>query len=439
MQPELQDNKPVRSLFRRVWDALSRRPFTKLAALLLAFIFWAVVIASDPALTIEKIITDATVTVSSTVALENRGYIVMKDLTAEPITVKLRVEVKQGDYERATAQSFSPRLDLSQINGTGTFDVKFSAYSDLGKVLSIEPETIRLEVDAYTPPTRVPVVIEQSGDPSEPIWFADPTSDPRQVYVSGPKSLVDRINRAAVTLPVASLSAERPSDNLTLPITLRDESGQAVSSPLLRVTNESVNIDFVNLHVDVYPVRDIPISLDTAYTGVPAHGYAVGDVTLSPATVQVAAKKDVLDALEALHLSTPPDISGQSAAQIITSSIKGLTGMAHVSASEAELKVDIVPAQHTHTYGDLPVTTMGAAAGLTATLSRESMSAVISGAYQAVEPLKPGDLHLYVDATGLGEGQHTVDVKIRVDGTDAYTFEPEAAELLLTLTKAGGS
>ena len=118
MQPEAPQNpRNVRDHLRRALRVIRRHPFMKLAALLLAIVFWVVVIASDPSLLIEKTFTDAVVTVQGLETLRSRGYTVMRDLENEVITVRFRAEVTQGNYDRATASSFLPRLDLSQIMG----------------------------------------------------------------------------------------------------------------------------------------------------------------------------------------------------------------------------------------------------------------------------------------------------------------------------------
>lgn len=93
-------------------------------------------------------------------------------------------------------------------------------------------------------------------------------------------------------------------------------------------------------------------------------------------------------------------------------------------------------AEHVHTYQDLEITVMNLDPSLTAKLSRSSMSAVLSGQYEDVEGLTADDIHLYVDAQGLGEGVYMADVLCRVDGTQAYTFTPESAQVTLTLSAA---
>lgn len=429
--------QPFRTTLKRIWDALHRHPLTKLAALLLAVAFWAIVIASDPTLTIEKSLPATAVTVQGTDALRNRGYVVMNDLTSEPVTVKMKVEVKRADYDTVTAESFSPRLDLSQITQAGSQEVKFTAgYTYLGEVLSFEPESITLNVDEYTPPTRVPVVVEQTGDEPEDLWTNTPTADPRYVYVSGPKSLVSRVTRVVAELPYADLTAERASDGLALPIELRDANDRPVSSKLVSVTNESVDVETVTVSVNVFSKRRVPISYETAVTGVPAHGYALENVVLYPEEVEVAAARDVLDELESLHVASPLDISGLTAGQNVPAGLRGLGSLEYAAVTEVTLRVDIVPAIHTHTYLGQPVTVMGLPAGLQAELDHGEMNVVIVGEYENVEGLKAEDIHLYVDATGLKAGTHTLTVYCRTDGTDAFEYEAEVPEVLLTLSPA---
>ncbi|MEL7604100.1 MAG: hypothetical protein AAGU77_13170, partial [Bacillota bacterium] len=115
------------SFMRRAWRGLRQHPLMKLLALLMAIVFWAALIASDPTILREKIITDAEVTVIGLDTLRSRGYTVSEDLSGKQITVRMRAEVAQRDYERVTAASFAPRLDLSRVkNVTGEQQLYFT-------------------------------------------------------------------------------------------------------------------------------------------------------------------------------------------------------------------------------------------------------------------------------------------------------------------------
>lgn len=439
MQPESPQNEHIiKSLLTRIWNALYRRPFMKLSAVLIAIVFWAVVIASDPNLMREKTILNAPVTVTGQ-DLRSKGLIVMDDLTSGTITVKMRVEVKQADYANASAETITPRLDLSsQITQVGKQRVYFSlAPNAMGKALSFEPEYVELEVEPLIPRSRVPVVVEPTGESATPLWYSTPIADPQQVAISGPKSFVDQVQRAVVKLPLSSLSASRTHDSISALLELQDASGNPISSPLIRVTNDSITVDSVRIDMDVYPVRDIPVQVDSAVTGTPAHGYILTDVRVVPDSVAIAAPQDVLDELDTLYVSTPLDISGLTESTTATATLRAVTGTVHTTLKDVTIEADIQPATHVHTYINLPVSVVNLDPTFTAKLSHAEMDVFIQGDYDQVQGLRAGDITLYVDAAGLGEGVHMPDVLCVINGTDAFHYEPELPKVTLTLKQNG--
>ena len=443
MQPELRGENQHKEIgvqkeagFReRFVDALFRRPFMKLSALLLAVFFWAIVIASDPALTIEKTIA-GTANIVGLESLRNRGLIVTTDLMSEPVTVKMRIEVRQGNYDAATDESFSPRIDLAQqVISTGMQTVKFSApTSSLGKVLSFEPEFIEINVEPFTPRRAIPIVVEQTGESVEPLWVGTPKVDPGQVIVSGPQSVVDQVRRAVVVLDHKDLSAGRPNDSISARFELHDGDGRSVTSPFISVTSDSVAIDSVTIEVDVYPMRKIPVSVDTAVIGIPAHGYVLSGVRVEPETVTVAAAQEILDTLEVLTMASQVDVSGVSKDVIDSSGLLGISSFRYVSATEVLVEARIIPATHVHTYNGIQIAVMNVAPGLSALPERSEMRCVVRGDYDAVEGLTDSDIHLFADVSGLYEGVHTLAVQCLIDGTDDYEAELQYPLMSVTLT-----
>lgn len=411
----------------------------KLSAVLIAIVFWAVVIASDPTLIREKTILNAPVAVSGQEALHGRGLIVMDDLTSGTITVKMRTEVNQANYANASAETIVPRLDLlSQVSQPGRQRVYFTmSPNSIGKVISFEPEYVELDVEAYTSRSRVPVVVQRAGESATPIWVGTEITDPSQVAVSGPKSLVDQIQRAVVILPMNSLSPLRTHDSLSALLELQDASGNPITSPLLRITNDSIPVDSIRIDMDVYPVSDVPVQTESAVTGTPAHGYILASVRITPETVAIAADQDVLSELDALYVSAPLDISGLRESVTTTATLRSVAGTVHAALTEVTIEAEIVPAIHRHTYIDMPLTIMGLDPTLEPKLSHEEMDVLISGAYDQVQALRAGDITLFIDATGLDEGVHLLDVQCTINGTEAFDFAPELPKVTLTLKDTG--
>lgn len=440
MQPETpQSPKPFSAMLRRIWNAMRRRPFTKLAALLIAFVFWAIVIASDQSLIREKTIANVPVTITGQETLRSRSLIVMDDLTSGTITVKLRAEVRQGDYDSTDASTFTPRLELaSQISHAGPDQrVYFTApESSAGTVIAFEPDSILVNVEEYTTRNRIPVIVEYEGELSTPLWFSTPMPDPWQVTVSGPKSYVDQVRRAVVKLPLGSLSATRTDDSVVGLIELQDDNQNAVTSPMLRITSDSVNIDSARIDLSVYPMRDIPVNVESLVSGIPAHGYEISDVRVTPAEIAVAAETEVLSEIEALFASSSVSVEDLSESLSAAVQLRSPSGIEHIASTEVTVEVDIVPADHVHVYNNLPVTVLGLDPGLTAKLSHSEMDAIIRGKYDQVQGLKASDVSLFVSAAGLEAGVHLLDVECIVNGTEQYEFEPELPQITVTLTES---
>ena len=429
--PETQ--KKADSRMKLIWKRVRRHPFLKLTAVLIAILFWMIVIASDPTLERQKEMT-ATVSVTGADTLRSRGYVVTDDLTSSPITVNITAKVTQGNYDRATAASFSPRLDLSQITSDGQQEVSFSAgYSTYGEIQSFEPKSMTVNVERYITRSRVPVVVRVTGEMPQGLWRSATSCDPNLVSVSGPASLVEQVRRAVVELPLEGLSADMEDCQVTSPVTLETADGQTISSPLIRITFESVTVDSASIECSVLPTRSVAVDVTSAITGTPAHGYEVGEIRVSPETVTVADSAEALKNLEAMFVQTPVDVTGATEDLLVTVPLAGATAHSYCSAREVAVSVTICPATHTHTYNDLPVQVENLGPGLKAALSRTKLGAVLSGAYQDMESLKAANIHLYVDAQGLAAGVYNVEVQCRVDGAESYDFTPQQQTLTLTI------
>ncbi len=420
----------------RKWlvKAVKHRPLAKLVALLIAVLIWTLMMAADDSIVVEKAFTDVPVTIQGVDTLRSRGFTVVGGLGSS-VTVRMRAAVTRGSYDRATAASFSPRLDLSQITQAGTQRININAaYSTYGEVISFEPPYLELQVEEYISRSRVPVVVREDGERAENVWIASAVADPLQVTVSGPKSLVDRVRRAVVRLPMASVSGEITDDSIASPIELEDAFGEAVSSPLLTITSESVAVDSARIDLEVYPVAEIPVDTLSAVSGIPAHGYRLGDVRITPATVTVAADPNTLSPITELYVTLPLDVDWEDETCTAESALRQVSGCRYISDSSVLIEAQIVPALHTHTYTGLAVEVFGLDAGLDGTLSQPVMSAVVEGPYSQMELLTASRVHLYVDARDVTEaGEYRLEVRCRIDDTDDYACLPERSEVLLTV------
>ncbi|MDR2657782.1 MAG: hypothetical protein LBB86_08170 [Oscillospiraceae bacterium] len=419
----------------KVWRSLHVHPLLKICALLLSVFLWAIMIAGDEDIQREKTIMDAPVSVVGLESLQAKGLTVTDDLSAVPIKVKMRVRVAQRNYQTVTSASFAPRLDLSRITQAGeNQELKFSqALTTYGTVLEFTPSSIMVNVEAYDQRGRIPVQVVPSGTSDTPLWFDTPVADPAQVTVSGPRSLVNQVARAVVTLPVETLDVSRVHNSLSALIQLQDSEGVPIESPLLRITSELVNMQSVRVDVDVYPMKELPIDTSIAVRGMPAHGYEIDRTMMVPRSVMVAGPEATLSRLQTIYVETPIDVSSATEAVQGRSGLRLAPELKFSSASEVVILAAIREATHTHTFMDMPLEVRGVDAALESVMPLYSMSVTLSGPYLTLERVTTDDVHLYVDAAGLEAGTMILPVQCAVDNLVGFTFTPQMPEVMLTL------
>jgi YbbR domain-containing protein len=138
-------------------------------------------------------------------------------------------------------------------------------------------------------------------------WYRDwyipsPSVDPALISVNGPRSLVQTISRARVFLDPDSLDWTEESVLTTGEIKLYNRAGELVESPLLGITTESLMIDSVLIEASALPTKAFSTEEQIGLSGSVRDGYRVVSMKISPETVRVAAKSEILEQLDDLPL-----------------------------------------------------------------------------------------------------------------------------------------
>ena len=117
--PKKEKNTRLARFARRVRGILSSNWFLRIFSVLIAVFLWGVLIASDGTLLREKIFQDVEVTVTGADTLRTRGFIVLDDVASLIPTVRMRVEVPQANYSRATGSSYNAHPRRRHAGGRG--------------------------------------------------------------------------------------------------------------------------------------------------------------------------------------------------------------------------------------------------------------------------------------------------------------------------------
>ncbi len=277
----------------------------KLLAVLISVILWAGLISQDETLTREKTFSNVPVNIIGTDTMKRNSFIVLSDLTDLLGNVNAVAEIPQQRYEDAEASAYNIRVDLSRISGAGEQELKLQSTtsSTYGRVISISPSSIMVDVEDYVTRYRIPVSLTVSGD-THPGWYiSTPSMDPQLVVVSGPKSLVNNISRARAFLDLDEIELVEGPGVTSAGLTLYNRRGEEISSSQLEISYDGLALDSVVLEYTVLPTRTYEIVDVIGTLNKPKAGYEVKAIHVSPENITVAAKKEVLEQIKELALS----------------------------------------------------------------------------------------------------------------------------------------
>ena len=428
------------AFLKRLWKELRRNLGWKITALLLAVVMWAGLISQDSTLVREKTFVDVPVSITGAETLQRYGYIVTSDLSADPITVRMKVDVPQLEYNTVTATTYNPRIELSRIRNAGkqTVNIATTSTSTFGSVTEITPSSIELEVEEYLTRYRIPVSIIKTGEAPEGYFLDDVNLDPPIVAISGPKSLVNQVSRAVVTVDLSTLPAVQGSSAMALPLTLMDAKGNAITSGQLQVTSESVLLDSIVVSYDLYPTLSATLSGIGMTQGEPAEGYEVKKVTVSPNTVQMAASQQILDEqdLETLFLDQAVRLDGRTESFTQNVRVRKPSGVVKLTPESVTVAVEIGPVISDKTLNNLKVDLRGVPEDMKAQADNQRVSVTLSGPVLWLEKVKSGHVELWADVNGLAEGEHEVPIQCAVADAAgiSYVFKVEPGTVKVTLT-----
>ena len=322
----------------------------KLIAIIISVFLWAGLISQDETITRDKYFPNIPVTVTGMETMKNNNYIVVSDIDEALKNVNIVAAVPQKQYESAESSMYNVRLDLSKINGTGEQEVKLQHSSSTlyGKVTSINPSSVKLQVEKYLSRPRVPVIAKVPDESEIPVgWYLiPPTVEPALVAVSGPESIVSNISRAEIIIDPAKIEWKEGTFTDSYKLHLINQQGEEVNSNLLTITTSSLKIEYLPLDLTILPYEYFETDGLVQINGKPARGYEIKNVKISPEVIRVAARQDVLDRMETLSLD-PGTVNVDNLRGNYTTQVRVLkpSGDTYLSDEVLTLTVEIEPTE----------------------------------------------------------------------------------------------
>lgn len=268
---------------------LTNNLLLKILSLAIALAIWLLVAnINDPVVVTSY---DVPVTIQNSAYLESGGKTYQVLEQQQMVTVILRgnssvVENRTGDIQAVA--------DLTQIVDMDTTPVMVPVTATCDRVaaedISVVPAAIGIEIEDMVSKDFTITVTAGDTTPSADYEVGTMEANPEKVTITGPESLIDKIDRVMAEVNTTPMNEDT---TITSRLIIYDKNQDALDETEMNYLKFDIGQPVVDIHVDLWRVRG-DIQLAVNYSGSPAPGYQVGDVTITPSTISVAGTDEAL-------------------------------------------------------------------------------------------------------------------------------------------------
>lgn len=333
-------------------------------------------------------------------------------------TVQIRLEGPDSLLQEVTPEDFTATIDVSDIPSSESVPVDIDVVGRKpGVTISfITPEQIDVRLEQEV--TReVPVRLDLRGSVARGHSQGEPFLDPPAIRVSGPASLVDRLEFAQVTAFLNN-TAETLVEQAQ-PI-FYDVAGRVVG-----VTGLDISTNEVTVTVPVEELAGFAEKVITVeWIGEPAPGYRLLSVTSNPPTILVEGRPAQVSNLTSVK-TEPIDITGLTQSFQQTASLDLPEGITVDPETAVNVNVQIEPVLTTSTFNRVPIL-RGLNGDYEAVVTPNQVRVVLFGPLPVLDSLVEDDIRVTLDLFGLEPGTYSIepDVDIPNRGIELRSVQP---------------
>ena len=401
----------------KILKTLTKNLGFKILAVVFAFILWLVVYnTDDPTITVSYT-TNVTVENASTVTDMNKCYEVLNGTN----TVSFAVTAKRSVLNKLEDTDFTAVADMNRmiVNEDGdkaNVPIEITSkrsnsslkYNGKNKYLEVSLEDLMKR--------RFIITADTSGKVADGYALGEVTvTNPNVLNVSGPASIVNKIDSVVATIDVDGMSMNL-SDNV-IPA-LYDADGQEIDTTKLKLSNTTVTI-----FAKILSVKEIPLVFSTS--GVPYGDNRVVEISSKPETIKVKGSSTTLNPLSSLNI--PGDVLNVSgASEDITTTIDISEylpdGVELVNASvTVTVRIEAYELKKFN-LSTSQINVNGLDSNYDLSFDQSTVAVTVSGLKNDLNKLNTRQLSASIDVTDLGVGTHQVNLDLNLD-EDNYAYQ----------------
>lgn len=217
-------------------------------------------------------------------------------------TVNIKIMADSSSWGKLSADSFSAFVDMA-ARSEGTYEVSVTVVCNQANVAIVEknPDKIFVRLEPIIT-KEVSINKKIEGSAAEGLTAGGIKLDPEKAIARGPKSKIDNITEAFVSI---KLNGESENFTKTLPLLALDSNGENVLG--VEFTPSEVKAEVLITKAS----NNKTVGIRVVTSGAPKTGYFVSSVSVNPSTVDIIAPKSILSDINFVE-TTPFDLTNLS-------------------------------------------------------------------------------------------------------------------------------
>ena len=394
-------------MLRKLTKRITENFGLKILAVVFAIVMWLIVVnVEDPQKT--KVFTVP-------VEIENADYLQKMDKTYEVINntdrISFTVTGKRSVLHEMSESDFRAVANMENINESLTtvpITITASRYASQIEINKKKSSYMSVLVEnLVTEKFEISAVVE--GTPAEYCYVNKTYVNPKKVTVSGPESVVEKIDTAQVKINV-----DKAEENVATnsEIILLDKDGNVVSQ-------DRLNLNRTKAAVDAVIMMGKEVELDIRTTGQPEDGYRCEKISPSVSKVRLIGAPELLDGMDSLEItSTQLDLNGIKNSFTITLNLDRYLPDGVKLAEGEPTSVDIIVEIGSQVVKEFRVpveniTVINLPDDLKLEFAQDTVTVRLKGFEDELDQITASDLLGTLDVAGLTAGKHSVSVKLQ--------------------------
>ncbi len=398
-------NKNASPIIEKIKGFFKKDLVFKIISFIFAMLIWGyVMMDQDPVR--EKTLSNISASFEGEADLISRKLIIRGNRAEILADLSAKVDVQLTKYADVEANDVKATISLRNVTDAGEYSLPVFATCTNGTVESVTPGTVEVEIDDLVT-KRIPVEYKIVTNLPEGYWAAEPVLSRTEIDIQGAAQDISNVTKGICFI---DLSSRTESYNEAMTITLMDASGNATDASILYGQLASVSVKQTIVHKKTLKVNAISSLMGADNL---AGNYEIAAINVTPTTVDVAGKAEVIDVLSEIAVESI-DVAGRSESLLTTAKLIVPEGVTLTKEDDlVSVYVDIREKQEENDFQDMSVKINGASKRTNVKISPDTVSMKLKGGVSLMKQLDRADLMLYVDVTDLTPGEYDLRIQLR--------------------------